>query len=170
MSTTTINAAINYLVATAKTAWANDSSMTVFDGPTAAGKGLESHTRIWIGADPTNEEFPGIDAVTGSTSVATLSQGRSLDEQYTITCAIEHWDGGTDLSVARAAAFGYLATFQGFLRGLPPIGPGDTTMAGALGTAGWSQTSIGAVHQYQLDDGCDVVIVFHVLCRARLTA
>lgn len=168
MSTTTIHAAINYLVATAKTAWLSDTSMTVFDGPTPANFNLESKSRLWVGADPTLPD-PGADAVTGTTDVATLSQGRSLDEQFAITCAIEHWDGGTDVAEARGAAFGYLATFQGFLRGLPPVGPGDTTMGGALGTAGWAQASIAAVHEFQQSDGVDVVIVFHVLCRARLT-
>lgn len=168
MSTSTINAAISYLVTTAQAAWASDTSMTVFDGPTPNSFNLETKSRIWIGADPTAAE-PGADAVTGTTEIATLSQGRSLDETYAITCAIEHWDGGIDLAEARSVAFGYLATFQQFLRGLPPVGPGDTTMGGALGTAGWAQASIAAVHQFQQTDGADVVIVFHVLCRARLT-
>lgn len=168
MSTTTINAAIAYLVNTAKSTWASDQNMTVFDGPTPAGFQLESKSRIWIGADPTLDQ-PGAEAVTGTTEVATLSQGRSLNEDYAIVCAIEHWDGGTDLSEVRSVAFGYMATFQGFLRGLPPVGPGDTTMGGALGTSGWAQASIASVHQFQQTDGADVVIVFHVLCRARLT-
>lgn len=169
MSTTTINAAISYLVATSTTTWAADKTMTVFDGPTPDGYRLESNNRIWIGADPTLPE-PGVGAVTGSTDIATLSQGRSLDEQFAIVCAIEHWDGGTDVAEARAAAFGYMATFQGFLRGLPSVGPGDVTMGGALGPSGWAQASIAGVHQFQESTGCDVVIVFHVLCRARLTA
>jgi hypothetical protein len=167
-TTTTINAAITYLVTTATNAWAADQSMTVFDGPTPAGYKLESQNRIWIGADPTLTE-PGAEAVTGTTGVATLSQGRSLNEDFAIVCAIEHWDGGTDFAEARAAAFGYLAVFQQFLRGLPPVGPGDTSMGGALGPSGWAQATISAVHQLQLDTGADVVIVFHVLCRARLT-
>lgn len=171
MTTSTINAAINYLVTTARAAWAADQSTYVFDGPIPAGFDQEFPNKIWIGADPTLDDAPGFEAVTGDHNVATLSQGRSLDEQYNIVCTIEHWDGGTDLSEARAKAFSYWATFENFVRGLPPVGPGDTTLGGALGTAGWAQISGGvAMHQAQKSNGCVVLITFHVQCRARLTA
>jgi hypothetical protein len=171
MTTSTINAAINYLVATARTAWAADPTAFVFDGPTPAGVDQEFPNKIWIGADPTLDETPGFEAVTGDHAAATLSQGRSLDEQFAIACAIEHWDGGTDLAEARAAAFSYWATFENFVRGRPPVGPGDTTMGGALGTSGWSQIGGGvAMHQAQKSNGCVALITFHVSCRARLTA
>lgn len=170
-TTSTINAAIGYLVSTAKAAWANDQSVYVFDGPAPVGTALESPNRVWIGADPTKDEEAGYDAVTGDQDVATLSQGRTKDETFSITCAIEHWDGGTDLAEARAAAFGYLATFEKFLRGIPALGgPGDVTLGGALGSSGWAKLAGGVqLHQEQQSPGCDVVIVFHVTCKARLS-
>lgn len=171
MTTSTINAALTYLAATARATWAEDSTAFVFDGPTPAGFQQEKPNKIWIGADPMQDDEPGFEAVTGDHTAATLSQGRTLDETYSIVCAVEHWDGGTDLAEARAAAFGYLATFENFVRGVPPVGPGDTTLGGALGTSGWSQISGGiAVHQAQKSTGCLVLITFHVSCRARLTA
>lgn len=164
------NAAINYLVTTAKNTWGTDQATHVFDGPTPVNFDTEFPNRVWIGADPT-KEFPGDEAVIGNIAPATLTQGRTLDESFDITCAIEHWDGGTDLAEARAVAFGYWATFQNFVRGLPGSGgPGDTTMGGALGTSGWSRISNSyQIHQEQQVPGCDVVIVFHVSCTARLT-
>lgn len=171
MTTTTIPAALAYLVSTARTTWANDPSVFVFDGPPPVNLNLEASNRIWIGCDPTKAEGMGDDVVIGDYDNATLRQGRTLNETYTIVCAIEHWDGGTDLNEARTAAFGFFATFENFLRGLPNTGgPGDTTMGGALGTAGWSQIKGGlSLFQEQQSSGCDVVIVFHVSCTARLT-
>lgn len=171
MTTSTINAAINYLVTTARAAWATDQTVFVFDGPTPAGFDQEFPNKIWIGADPTLDDTPGFEAVTGDRDVATLTQGRALDEQFLIACAVEHWDGGTDLAEARAAAFGYWATFENFVRGLPPVGPGDTRLGGALGPSGWAKLG-GAVamHQAQKTTGCVALITFHVACRARLTA
>lgn len=170
-ATSTINAALNYLVATAKAAWANDQSVQVFDGPTPVNFNLEAPNRVWIGADPTKGEEAGDDAVTGDQDDATLKQGRSKNETFSITCAIEHWDGGTDLAEARKAAFGYWATFETFLRGVPGLGgPGDITLGGALGSSGWAKLAGGVqLHQEQQSSGCDVVIVFHVTCTARLT-
>lgn len=171
MITSTINAAVTYLVATARAAWADDSTAYVFDGPTPAGFNQEVPNKVWIGADPTLDDQPGFEAVTGDHQAATLSQGRTLDESYAIACAVEHWDGGTDLAEARTAAFGYLATFEAFVRGVPPVGPGDTTLGGALGTSGWAQLSGGvAMHQQQQPKGCVVLITFHITCRARLTS
>jgi hypothetical protein len=171
MSTTTIPAALAYLVTTATNTWATDQSVYVFDGPPPVGFNLEFPTKIWIGCDPTKLDAMGDEVVAGDYNVATLTQGRTLQETYSIVCAVEHWDGGTDLNEARAAAFSYFATFENFVRGLPGSGgPGDTTMGGALGTAGWSQVSGGlALYQEQQSPGCDVVIVFHVSCTARLT-
>lgn len=171
MTTSTIPAAIAYLVATAKAAWANDQSVYVFDGPTPAGFDQEFANKVWIAADPTQEDAPGFEVVVGDQSAATLTQGRTRDESYAIVCAIEHWDGGTDLAEARTVAFGYLATFEGFLRGIPSLGgPGDVGLAGALGPSGWAQLSGGiAVHQDQQTKGCVCLITFHVSCRARLT-
>lgn len=168
--TSTINAAVTYLVTTAKATWAGDETVCVFDGPTPAGFQQEKPNKVWIGADPTVDDSPGFEAVTGDHQVANLNQGRSLDENYAIVCAIEHWDGGTDLGAARDAAFGYFAVFENFVRGRPPVGPGDTSLGGALGTSGWAQISGGvAMHQAQKSEGCVVLITFHVTCRARLT-
>jgi hypothetical protein len=162
--------AIAYLVAKAEAQWANDLSVVVFDGPTPADFELEAPNRIFIGADPTKLDAEGDDAVTGDQEVATLSQGRTRNEAFAITCAVEHWDGGTDLAEARSIAKGYFDTFEQFLRGIPPIGPGDVTLGGALGTSGWAQIAGGiALHQEQQSTGCAVVLVFHVSCRARLT-
>lgn len=171
MTTSTINAAINYLVSAARAAWAGDQSVHVFDGPTPAEFNLEAPNRVWIGADPTKDEEAGYDAVTGDQDVATLTQGRTKDETFSITCAIEHWDGGTDLTQARGVAFGYWATFENFLRGIPSLGgPGDVTLGGALGPSGWAKLAGGVqLHQEQQFEGCDVVIIFHVTCKARLT-
>jgi hypothetical protein len=171
MTTSTIPAAINYLVSTARTQWAADQTVIVFDGPTPAASGGEFANRVWIGADPMQDDAPGFEAVVGDQDVATMTQGRTRDEQYAIACAIEHWDGGSDLAAARATAFGYLATFEGFLRGVPGTGgPGNIGLAGALGLAGWAQLKGGiALHQEQQTSGCVALITFHVSCRARLT-
>jgi hypothetical protein len=169
--TSRINAAISYLVTQATSTWGSDQQTHVFDGPTPADFNLEAPSRVWIGADPTKLEAAGDDAVTGDRGVATLTQGRALNETFEITCAVEHWDGGTDLAEARSVAFGYWSTFENFVRGLPPVGPGDTTLGGALGSSGWAQIAGGVqVHQEQQPSGCDVVIVFRVSCIARLTA
>lgn len=162
--------AVAYLVATARSTWANDATVVVFDGPTPADFELEAQNRIWIGADPTKLDAEGDDAVTGDQEVATLSQGRTRTERFAITCAIEHWDGGTDLSEARAAVKGYFNAFEQLLRGVPLVGPGDITLGGALGASGWAQIAGGIqLHQEQQPTGCDVVLVFHVSCTARLT-
>lgn len=162
--------AMAYLVTTARAQWAADQSAFVFDGPEPVNYDGEFPNKIWIGADPTKAEAAGDEAVTGDQGVATLSQGRTRTERFAITCAVEHWDGGTDLNEARSVAKTYFDTFEQFLRGIPPVGPGDVTLGGALGTSGWAQIAGGiALHQEQQSSGCDVVIVFHVSCTARLT-
>ena len=171
MSTSTMFAAIDYLVTTSQAAWANDSTAYVFDGPTPAGFDQEFPNKIWIGADPIQDDAPGFEAVTGDQDFATISQGRTRDERFAIACAVEHWDGGTDLKVARTAAKGYLATFETFLRGTAATaGPGDCTLGGALGPSGYAQLAGGqALHQEQQTTGCLCLITFHITCRARLT-
>jgi hypothetical protein len=171
-TTTAINGAINYLVAKSRTTWAADQSMFVFDGPTPAGFNLEAPNSVWIGADPTRDDSPGFEAAVGQRQdFATLSQGRTQDEDFDIVCAVQHWDGGTDLSEARAAAFSYYRTFELFLRGTAASsGPGDVLLGGALGTAGWAKISQKSMHQEQKTTGCVVLITFYVSCRARLTS
>jgi hypothetical protein len=171
-TTTAINGAINYLVTTSRTTWAADQSMHVFDGPTPAGLNTETPNSVWIGADPTKDDSPGFEAVTGMRQdFATLSQGRTADEWFDIVCAIQHWDGGTDLAEARSVAFSYYRTFELFLRGTAAsAGPGDIRLGNSLGTTGWAGISQKSMHQEQQTKGCVVLIVFYVSCRARLTS
>lgn len=171
-TTTAINGALTYLVATAQAAWGSDTSMYVFDGPTPAGFNQETANSCWIGADPTRGEDPGFEAAIGQRQeIATLAQGRTQDEQFDIVCAIQHWDGSTNLAGARATAFSYYRTFELFLRGTAlSNGPGDITLGGELGTAGWAYISQKSMHQQQKTTGCVVLITFYVSCRARLTS
>jgi hypothetical protein len=163
VQTTTVDAAITYLVAAATTAF---PTAVVFDGPfTVADQGAYQDI-VAIGWD-LNEENLGAEAVIGDQNFNALNRGVTRDEDYQIVCAVRHWDGDNDVAKARAGARALLTTFERLLRGYPPNGAGDITLGGAVL---WAHLAGGFSWVYEPDDnGTAVRIPFHVTCHARLT-
>jgi hypothetical protein len=163
VQTSSIPAAWNYLVATAKTKFA--SSVLVCDGPMPVVDLEDFQDRVTIGWDGSPESYT--DAVDGEQDFNALNRAVSRDENYSIVCSVTHWDGNNDVSGARTAAFALLATFEQILRGVPPNGTGDATLGGAVLFAGIG----GGIQAWPAltDKGAAFTIVFHVKCRARLT-
>lgn len=160
MSTSTMAAAIDYLVTACTSAFG--STAHVFDGPPSADTQLTLDDRVWIGYSPISPDLP---AAAGDQQFATLG-ARSRDETYAIVCAVEHFGGDTTMRPLRDGAFALLATVETLLRGTGG-NPGDCTLGGAVLFA---QISGGLeMHQAQTPAGASVLVQFHVQCRARLT-
>jgi hypothetical protein len=160
ITTSSIGAAIDYLVTTVTTAM---PGAQVFDGPPASGTELTLADRVWIGFSPANPELP---AATGEQDFATLG-AHSRNETSAIVCAVEHEDGATVMQPVRAQAFALLRTIETLLRGYGGD-PGDTTLDGAVLSSGIG-TGI-EVFQAQTSNGASVMVQFHIQCTARLTA
>lgn len=163
VQTSSIPAAWNYLVATAKTKFA--ASVLICDGPIPVADLEEYQDRVTIGWDGSAETFN--DAVEGTQDFNALNLGLTKDETYALVCSVTHWDGNNDVSAARTAAFGLLATFEQMLRGVPPNGTGDVTLGRAVLFAGVG----GPIQAWPAltSDGAAFTIVFRVNCKARLT-
>ncbi|MDH6134657.1 hypothetical protein P3T37_004061 [Kitasatospora sp. MAA4] len=160
MSTSSIGAAVDYLLTACTTALGTTAH--VFDGPPVGDTQLSLDDRIWIGFSPVSPDLP---AATGDQQFAALG-ARSRDETFAVVCAVEHFGGTTAMRQLRDGAFALLATVETLLRGTGG-NPGDCTLGGAVLFA---QLSGGIeVHQAQTPAGASVLIQFHVQCRARLT-
>lgn len=160
MSTSSIAAAIDYLVTACTTAVG--ASAHVFDGPPPGDTELVLDDRIWIGYSPLGPDLP---AAAGDQQFATLG-ARTRDETYSLVCAVEHFGGDTAMRPLRDGALALLATVETQLRGTGG-NPGDCTLGGNVLFA---QIAGGIeVHQAQTPAGASVLVQFHVSCRARLT-
>ncbi len=161
MTTSSIAAAVDYLVSATTAAFG--SSVQVTDGPLISGTELTAPDRLWIGYSPYNETLP---AVVGDQDFAALG-ARSRNETYAILCCIEQWSGDPTPKALRDGAFSLLATVETLLRGTNG-NPGDCTLGGAVL---YAQIS-GGIEVIPTEDtsGGGVAIQFHIQCRARLTA
>lgn len=161
MTTSSIPAAIDYLVQAATTAFG--SSVQVTDGPLVSGTEPTAQDQLWIGYSPLNEELP---AVVGDQDFAALG-ARSRNENYAILCCLIQWSGDPATKALRDSAFALLATVETLLRGTGG-NPGDCTLGGAVL---YSQIS-GGIEVMPTEDttGAGLAIQFHVQCRARLTS
>lgn len=164
VQTSSINAALTYLVNAATTAF-NASGQLVLDG---LPKVVDQQTYpevITIGWDGDLDTITP--AVEGDQDFAALNRSVTRNENFRIVCSVMHWDGEDTVTNARNAAFGLLATFEKLLRGYPPNGTGDVTLGGAVTFA---QIAGGIAVDYTADaNGVACRIVFHVTCYTRLT-
>lgn len=162
IATSSIPAAIDYLVAAATTAF---PKALVLDGGPKVTDQQAFQDIVAIGWD--GDEQMAMPAVEGDQDFAALNRALTRNEDYRITCSVLHWDGGGSYKVARDGAFGMLATFEKLLRGYPPNGTGDTSLGGAVL---WSHVAGGTALNYVSDtNGVAAYVIFHVTCRARLT-
>lgn len=162
VATSSIPAAIDYLVSAATTAF---PGVLVLDGGPRSTDQQSFQDIVAIGWD--GDEDMTTSAVEGDQDFATLSRALTRNEDYRIVCSILHWDGGDSYKNARDGVFALLATFEKLLRGIPPNGTGDTTLGGAVL---WSHISGGVALNYTSGtNGVAAYATFHVTCRARLT-
>ena len=162
VATSTIPAAISYLVTAAKAAF---PTALVLDGPMVVADSEAAADRVTIGWDGDPDAYTP--AVEGDQNFNALNRGVTRDEDYRIVCSVLHWDGNSDMAAARSAAFALLATFERLMRGYPPNGTGDVTLGGAVL---WAHVAGGIQAEYAADSsGTACHVVFHVTCHARLT-
>jgi hypothetical protein len=162
VATSTVPAALTYLVTQAKAAFPN---ALVCDGPMIVVDQQALPDRVTIGWDGDPDTFSP--AVEGDQNFAALNRGVTRNEDYRIVCSVSHWDGGGDVIAARTAAFALLATFERLMRGYPSNGTGDVSLGGAVQ---WASVAGGFQVLYELGpDGAACTVIFHVTCRARLT-
>lgn len=162
VATSSIPAALSYLVAAAKAAF---PAALVFDGPMLVVDQEAGADRVTIGWDGDPDTSSA--AVEGDQDFNALNRGVTRDEDFRIVCSVTHWDGNSDTAAARTAAFALLAAFERLMRGYPPNGTGDVTLGGAVL---WAGVKGGITVDYAADaNGTACHIVFHVTCRARLT-
>ncbi len=160
ITTSSIAAAIDYLVTAVTTAMPNAN---VFDGPPTSDTQLTFDDRVWIGYSPLDPQTP---AAAGDQDFHGLGALRR-DEDYAIVCAVEHWTGETAMQPIRDGAFALLAAVETLIRGIGG-NPGDTTLGGNVLWSG-----IGGaleVSQAQTTNGASVMIQFHIQCHNVLTA
>lgn len=166
VNTSAIPAAWSYLVSAATTAFAGSNPpVLICDGPKPIAELDDFQDRVTIGWDGDDEAL--ITAVDGSQAFAALNRGITKDEDFEIVCSVTHWDGNNNISTARTAAFGLLATFEKLMRGYPPNGSGDVTLGNAVLFAGIGG-GIQVIPELS-EQNAAVTIVFRVACRARLT-
>lgn len=162
VATSTIPAAIDYLVSAATAAF---PKVLVLDGGPRSTDQQSYQDIVAIGWDGDPEMATA--AADGDQDFATIARALTRDEDYRIICSILHWDGGESYKAARDGAFAMLAVFEKLLRGYPPNGTGDTSLGGAVL---WSQVSGGNSLNYTSGpNGVGAYVIFHVTCRARLT-
>lgn len=162
---------INYLVtqSQANAALGNNGagSVIVYDGPTTPGEQFADYTqRLWI----------GYDALNATTQAATATQkwsflggnGNFRDEDGEIICSAEAWSGDTVPASSRVLCKAIVGAVETMLRGVPPAGPGDSSMGGLVQ---WSQVA-GPFdwHQTQASQsGYAAMCIFRVTYFARLS-
>lgn len=162
VQTSSVDAAITYLVAAAKGAFPN---ALVLDGPMVVVDQDTYQDMVAVGwdGDPEGEMV----AAESDQDFAALNRGVTRDEHFSIVCCVKHWDGDNDAAKARGAARDLLAGFERLMRGYPPNGTGDVTLGGAVT---WAGLSGGFQWIYEADgDGTACRIAFRVTCFTRLT-
>jgi len=163
VATSTIPAAIDYLVSAATAAF---PAALVLDGGPKSTDQQSFQDIVAIGWD--GDEQMATPATEGDQDFASINRALTRNEDYRIVCSILHWDGGDSYKHARDGVFGMLATFEKLLRGYPPNGTGDTSLGGAVL---WSHIAGGYSLSYTpaSSNGVAAYLIFHITCRARLT-
>ena len=136
----------------------------VFDGPqpTAATQGIEQ--ALWIGCDALtagDEPFG-----TSTQEFAYLGNDATRrNEAGEIICTAKHWTGDTTMQVHRDGCKAIVGVVELLLRGVPPAGPGDSSMGGLVQ---WSEVIESSWRQRQVASGAEVTCVFKVYFFAKL--
>lgn len=89
---------------------------------------------------------------------------RTRDEDFSIACWIDVWNGDDDITVCRTRAYELLGIIESAIRasGSNPTAP---TLNGAVL---WAHLTRHALHQRDTDQGMKAGIAFAVTCRARI--
>jgi hypothetical protein len=167
--TSQVPAVIDYLVAQAKLNPLLGSAsppVLVGDGPPPVDSAYAFESQLWIGYDPDAEADAAAEA---TQDWPNMDQGRTLDEDASITCTAIHWSGDTTIKVHRDACSSLVGAVNLMLRGTKISGgPGDTQMGGLVF---WSRA--GGPYQWypaQTTKGAEMRCAFRIVYKARLTA
>ena len=161
---------IGYLFAqcSANVALGNNGNgpVTVFDGPGTLGEqSTDVSQALWIGWDAIGA---GTEAAAAVQKWSFLGQnGNFRDEDGEIICTAQAWSGDTVPANSRIQCKLIVGALETMLRGVPPAGPGDSSMGNLVQ---WSQVS-GPYqwHQTQASQfGYSAACVFRVQYFARL--
>lgn len=128
------------------------AGIAVYDGQTVSGD--DAATAIVVGG-----RFDDDDSNAGDFQIEYRTDGgasASMDETLRVSCALQTWDGDTDIAAARATAFAVLEDVSDTLRAAPGLG---------LSALLWCHISIGDVRQ-QLDSGARITVNFTITARA----
>lgn len=154
----------DYLVAKAQ-ASAALSGVLVLDGPQPPAAWQSSQQVLWFGADPAALGNAAAESV--QVFATAFDHARNRDEDGTITCAARHWTGDKTIKTHRDGAAAIVGAVEDILRGVGDTGdPGDASMGGLVL---WSQVSRTQWFPSQKPNGAEVLVVFDVSFRARLT-
>ena len=141
------------------------AGVTVFDGevPKINATGIEQC--LWIGWNALSA---------GDEPFGTSTQGFAYlgndatrrDNAGEIICTAKHWTGDTTMKVHRDGCKAIVAAVELMLRGVPPAGPGDSSMGGLVEwsefiEASWSQGLVASL-------GAQATCVFKVYFFAKL--
>lgn len=156
----------DYLVAQCQASAALKAlGVQVFDGPVPPADATGVEQCLWIGCDPKN---PGGEYGTSTQSFAYIGNDATRRNQAgDITCAAKHWTGDTSSKVHRDGCKAITAVVEELLRGVPPAGPGDTTMGGLVQ---WSEFAESAWYADLVPGGgAEAVCVFKIYFYVRLS-
>jgi len=161
----------NYLVAQCQanaSLGAANPPVTVMDGPTTPGEPLTTPQQIWIGYDAVTPQPESAPQGDGTQAFSFLGQsGGYRDENGTIICTAQAWNGDVNPATARAQCKAVVGAVEVMLRGAPATGgPGDSSMGGLVQ---WSQVERTAWYQRKDQGGYSAMCVFDVTFFARLT-
>lgn len=143
---------------------ADSPQVYVFDGPQAPAATQSLERVLWIGADPANTNAMSAESVQ---AWPVMDHARTKDEDGTITCAAQHWDGSSNKE-NRDGAAAIVGGVELLLRGdTLTDSPGDASMGGLVM---WSAVE-GPFEWYprKIGGGTAVLVVFRITFRARLT-
>lgn len=155
MATSSIPAAIDWLVSNARGLSALAAPAAVYDGWPDG----RADTALVVGMTPDDPE-------TGDTPVWAQVGANTTWEQVSVPCVIWAYRGGSNMKTARDAAFGVLDAMDGMLRTDPTLG-GSVRSGAALLTSVRVMQTDGAL---EAGDGRMCEIRFEIVYKSRSTA
>lgn len=155
MATSKVPAAIDALVSILRAA-SGLSGVTVIDGPPVGDQADTEY--VYVGWQPDSDnavEFAQDFNATGA---------RTRDEEFSILCTVDTWDGGDDVAARRARAFALLAALEDAIRATVAAPTAPTLNNTVL----WAHLTSGSLQQANTEKGVRARIPVAVTCRARI--
>ncbi|MFI9344926.1 hypothetical protein ACIG0D_27225 [Streptomyces sp. NPDC052773] len=157
MTTSSLPAAIASLLGILESSSAPAlANVTIVDGPPADDIATQDFLAVgWSGGEDQSAELVQDFNAAGA---------RTRDEEFTIACVIDVWNGDDGFAEVRNRAFAILGVVEAELRATA-ANPEAPTLNGAVL---WAHLTRASLRQYFTDQGARVALGFTVSCHARI--